>query len=96
MIHQIKFIVFGLLPLFIYVPLVIGSRVFFGLGAVPPWIDWVFLLSSASLIAINPLLKNIVSLWLRGVAFVIGFALWSIILFFVGFYVMALVFSDAL
>ena len=96
MAHPIKLMVLGLLPIFAFVPLLIGSRVIFGNEAVPSWIDWVLLLCSASLIATNPLLKNIESLWLRGVAFVIGFAFWGLILFFVTFFVIALVFSDSL
>jgi hypothetical protein len=96
MANVIKLMFFAFLPAVAYVPLLIGTRVLAGNQGVPAWIDWVLLLVSASLVALNPMIRGIESLWLRAGGLVVGFAIWCMVLFISTFFLMALVFSDSL
>jgi hypothetical protein len=93
MIRRLKFFVFGSLPILVFVPLLIGSRL---IGVVSPWVDWTLLLGSASLVAVNPVLQRFESAGTRGATIVAGLALWVVLLFYLSFWVVGTVFSEGL
>jgi hypothetical protein len=83
------------LPALVYTLLVVGSRLI-AYGSVPPWVDWVMLLGSSSLVGVNPLVRRHYAPWARWSMLGVGFVLWSLCLFFVAFWIMQTVFGDSL
>jgi hypothetical protein len=95
MAAQLRVLLLGCLPVLVFVPLLIGSRLVAG-RAVPPWVDWALLLGCAALVAFNPMLQRFESIWTRGALFTVAFAVWGVLLFFLTFWIMRVVFSESL
>ena len=95
MTNKLKLSLLSLLPVLVFTPLLIASRLIVG-GSIPSCVDWIMLLGSASLFALNPILRRIESNWTRAIVLIMGFGLWSVLLFFMTFWIMRIVFSEAL
>ena len=89
----LKALFLGFLPALVFVLLLIGSRLLVG-RSVPPLADWVCLLGSAALVALNPAFRKFETTWLRAVVLIMGFGLWSVLLFYLSFWIMGGVFSE--
>ena len=59
-----------ILPLLIYIPLLLGSRLICRL--VPSWMDWTFLVVSAVLVVFNPWLRLVEAFWIRAVLSIVS------------------------
>ncbi|MBI2927418.1 MAG: hypothetical protein HYY24_17110 [Verrucomicrobia bacterium] len=96
MVSQIKMILLVALPAIAFVTFLIASRLLAGSKAVPAWVDWALVMGSAALVVFNPLVKHLEAAWSRGLALAVGFVVWVIILFILTFWVLFVVFSEAL
>ena len=90
---MLKNIFLWVLPLLVYVPYVVFSRLIEGDGSVPAWLDWVGLLGSASLVLLNPWIRNIDSTAKRKIILVGLFAAAVILMLILTFAILQTGFS---
>jgi hypothetical protein len=83
----------ALLPLLVFIPLFIGSRL---ISRADGWSDWVMVFGSAALVAFNPLVVQAPSWRRRWSFFAAGAFAWAAFLVFLGFAIMAAVFHEGL
>ena len=83
-----------ILPVGVFVPLFVGSRLV--LHPVPSSFDWILLIICAALVVFNPSLRQMEGTGTRVILIIVSFVGVMVLLFTLAFALMAVVFQDAL